>query len=163
VNDRIAVCFVCAGNICRSPTAEGIFRHLASERGAIDRFEIDSAGTGNWHEGEAPDPRAFRAAGARGIPLGGKARQFQPGDFARFDYVLALDATNAGNLRRLAQNPADAAKVHLLRSFDPASPEGAEVPDPYYGGPADYELVVDQCLAACAGLLDRLIPSPPPL
>jgi protein-tyrosine phosphatase len=154
----IGVCFVCAGNICRSPSAEGIFRHLAKERGVLDRFDVDSAGTGEWHVGEAPNIRARAAAGARGIALEGTARRFEPVDFARFDYVLAMDQENRDHLRRIATSDQDLAKVHLLRAFDPTSPPDAEVPDPYYGGPADYELVIELCLRACAGLLDRLAP-----
>ena len=154
----IGLCFVCAGNICRSPSAEGIFRHLAKERGVLDRFDVDSAGTGNWHVGEAPDIRARDAARARGIALEGVARRFEPVDFARFDYVLAMDHENRDHLRRLAPSDNDLTKIHLLCEFDPTSPPDAEVPDPYYGGQADYELVIELCLRACAGLLDRLAP-----
>lgn len=154
----IGVCFVCAGNICRSPSAEGIFRHLAKERGVLDRFDVDSAGTGNWHAGEAPNVRARDAAQARGIALEGTARRFEPADFARFDHVLAMDHENRDHLRRMATSEKDLVKIHLLREFDPASPPDAEVPDPYYGGVADYELVIELCLRACAGLLDRLAP-----
>ena len=154
----IGVCFVCAGNICRSPSAEGIFRHLARERGVLDRFDVDSAGTGNWHVGEAPNVRARAAAGARGVVLQGTARQFQPTDFERFDHVLAMDHENRDHLRRMVVREGDLAKIHLLLEFDPASAPDAEVPDPYYGGVADYELVIELCLRACAGLLDRLAP-----
>ena len=154
----IGVCFVCAGNICRSPSAEGIFRHLARERRVLDRFDVDSAGTGDWHVGEAPSIRAREAAGARGIALEGNARQFQLLDFARFDYVLAMDHENRAHLRRIAPSEEDLAKIHLLREFDPTSPPDAEVPDPYHGGVDDYELVIELCLRACAGLLDRLAP-----
>lgn len=154
----VGLCFVCAGNICRSPSAEGIFRHLARERGVLDGFAVDSAGTGTWHVGEPPNMRALVAARARGITLEGTARQFQPGDFARFDYVLAMDNANRDHLRRIATSESDRAKIHLLREFDPDSPAGAEVPDPYERGAPDYELVIDLCLRACAGLLDRLAP-----
>jgi protein-tyrosine phosphatase len=154
----IGVCFVCAGNICRSPSAEGIFRHLAKERGVLDQFDVDSAGTGTWHVGEPPNVRARDAAQARGIALEGTARQFQPTDFARFDYVLAMDHANRDHLRRLATDERELAKIHLLREFDPASAPDAEVPDPYYGDMADYEVVIDLCLRACAGMLDRLAP-----
>jgi protein-tyrosine phosphatase len=154
----IGVCFVCAGNICRSPSAEGIFRHLAKERGVLDRFDVDSAGTGSWHVGEAPNVRARDAARARGITLEGKARQFEPTDFARFEHVLVMDHENRDHLRRIATREADLEKVHLLREFDPTSPPDAEVPDPYYGDAADYDLVIELCLRACEGLLDRLAP-----
>ena len=107
----VGLCFVCAGNICRSPSAEGIFRHLAKERGVLDRFDVDSAGTGNWHVGEAPDIRARDAARARGIALEGVARRFEPVDFARFDYVLAMDHENRDDLRRLAPSDNDLPKI----------------------------------------------------
>jgi protein-tyrosine phosphatase len=152
----IGVCFVCAGNICRSPSAEGIFRHLAKERGVLDRFDVSSAGTGTWHVGEPPNVRARDAAQARGITLEGIARQFQPSEFARFDYVLAMDHQNRDDVRGIATSKKDRAKIHLLREFDPTSPPDAEVPDPYYGGVADYELVIELCLRACAGFLDRV-------
>jgi protein-tyrosine phosphatase len=155
---RIGVCFVCMGNICRSPTAEGVFRHLAKERGLLDRFDIDSAGMGDWHLGEPPNVRAQQVAKAHGITLEGRARQFAQSDFARFGHVLAMDHSNRDMLRQLARSEADLAKIHLLREFDPASPPDAEVPDPYERGIEDYELVMDLCLRACAGLLDRLAP-----
>ena len=129
----VRVCFVCLGNICRSPTAEGVFRHLVAEVGLSSAFEIDSAGTAGYHSGEAPDPRA-RAAGKRaGIAVGGQARQFMATDFARFDHVIAMDAANAKDLRRIAPTGEASAKIRLMRSFDPAAPKNAPIPDPYYG------------------------------
>ncbi len=130
--------------------------HLLVQAGLADRVRIDSAGTGAWHAGESPDARATAAARGRGIPMRGRARQFEPEDFARFDYVLAMDKSNYRNLVDLAPDDDARDKVHLFRSFDPASPEGAEVPDPYYGGPDGFETVLDICEAACRGLIAHL-------
>jgi protein-tyrosine phosphatase len=152
----IRLSFVCLGNICRSPTAQAVMRHLIDEAGLQDQIEIDSAGTGEWHVGEPRDPRSSAVGRRRGIPLYGRARQFQPGDFARFDYVLAMDKQNRDALLELAPDESAAAKVHLLREFDPASPPESDVPDPYYGGPEGFDRVFDICEAACRGLLDHL-------
>ena len=153
--------FVCLGNICRSPTAEGVMRRLVAERGLEGRVEIDSAGTGDWHVGHPPDERATEAAARRGTVLEGAARQVTPEDFSRFDLVLAMDASNLGNLRRLAPDAASAAKVRLLREFDPRSAGASDldVPDPYYGGDDGFEIVLDQVEAACRGLLDEVAPA----
>lgn len=149
----VRVCFVCLGNICRSPTAEGVLVHLVAQAGRADAFEIDSAGTAAYHEGERPDRRALATARARGVELPGRARQFRPADFERFDHVLAMDRDNLRELMRLAPDDAARAKLALLRSFDPDAPHGAEVPDPYYGGADGFERVFEICLAACRGFL----------
>ena len=152
----IRLCFVCLGNICRSPTAEGIMLHLVKGEGLHERFSIESAGTSAYHVGEPPDPRSFATAKARGVHLPSLARQFVKDDFARFDYVLAMDEQNHVALRRLSPDPAHHAKVHLLRSFDPRTPQGANVPDPYYGAGDGFEQVFEICEAACRGLLLEL-------
>lgn len=149
----VRVCFVCLGNICRSPTAEGVMHHLVAAAGRADGFEIDSAGTAAYHEGERPDRRSLATARAHGVELPGRARQFRRDDFARFDHVLAMDRDNLQALLRLAPDEAARAKVALLRSFDPDAPPGAEVPDPYYGGAEGFEHVFEICMAACRGLL----------
>ena len=152
----IRVCFVCLGNICRSPTAEGVFRHLVAEAGLSAHFEIDSAGTAGYHSGEPPDHRA-RAAGRRaGIVVDGAARQFLARDFTRFDHVLAMDASNLNDLRKLARSDEGSGKVRLLRSFDPAAPDGAPVPDPYYGDDAGFDHVLELCRTACQHLLEEI-------
>ena len=152
----VRVCFVCLGNICRSPTAEGVFRHLVNEAALAHAFEIDSAGTAGYHTGEAPDPRA-RAAGKRaGIVIDGAARQFEQGDFSRFDYVIAMDSSNHADLLRLARSSELAKKIRLMRSFDPDAPRGAPIPDPYYGGDSDFDDVLALCRAACAHLLAEI-------
>ena len=147
----IRVCFVCLGNICRSPTAEGVMIYLVQKRGSSDHFEIDSAGTAGYHVGEPADQRSAQAARKRGVELPSRARQFVPVDFERFDYVLAMDTANLEALQRLGGE-----NVHLLRDFDPQSPKGSSVPDPYYGGDQGFEIVLDQCFAACEGLLEQL-------
>jgi protein-tyrosine phosphatase len=153
---RIAVSFVCMGNICRSPTAEAIMRHLVHQAGLDEHIEVDSAGTGAWHVGEDRDPRSHAAAARRAMPLSGVARQFVRADFQRFDYVLALDRENRAELVRLSPDDTTRAKVHLLRDFDPGAPANSDVPDPYYGGAEGFEQVFDICLGACRGLLDHL-------
>jgi protein-tyrosine phosphatase len=152
----VAVCFVCLGNICRSPTAEGVMRHLVREAGLEQTVRVDSAGTGSWHVGDSPDRRARAAGARRGIEIAGAARQFQRADFARFDYVVAMDGDNHADLEKLAPNAEARSKLHLLRSFDPASPADASVPDPYYGGAEGFDEVVELCLAACRPLLERI-------
>ena len=152
----LRLCFVCLGNICRSPIGEGVMRHLLQGAGLADKVEVDSAGTAGYHAGESPDARA-RAAGRRmGIEVGGRARQFKRADFERFDYVLAMDRSNLDDLAELASDPELEKRLHLLRSFDPDSLQGASVPDPYYGGDEDFDDVVRICLAACTPLLERL-------
>lgn len=150
--------FVCMGNICRSPTAEGVMRHLVAARGLEGEIEIDSAGTGGWHVGSPPDDRSARVAAGRGIVLEGAARQVRASDFEDFDLLLCADGSNARDLRRLAPDAEAAAKVRLLREFDPvsASTGDLDVPDPYYGGPDGFDHVLDLVEAACAGLLDEL-------
>ena len=153
---QVRVCFVCLGNICRSPTAEGVFRQLAAQAGLAEVFEIDSAGTAGYHTGNAPDPRA-RAAGKRaGIAVGGKARQFLAPDFARFDYVIAMDATNATDLRRIAPSPEARVKIRLMRSYDPDAAVNAPIPDPYYGEDAGFDEVLELCRVACQHLLGEI-------
>ncbi|HJK90588.1 MAG TPA: low molecular weight protein-tyrosine-phosphatase [Polyangiaceae bacterium LLY-WYZ-15_(1-7)] len=153
---KVSICFVCLGNICRSPTAEGVMRHLLAEEGLSELIALDSAGTGGWHVGEKPDPRARAAAARRGITVDGAGRQFQRGDFARFDYVVAMDGSNLRNLRKLASRDEHEEKLSLLRDHDPGSPADAEVPDPYYGGEGGFETVLDIVEAGCRGLLERV-------
>ena len=154
----VRILFVCLGNICRSPTAEGVMRHLLREEGLADRVELESAGTGGWHVGDPPDARATEAAGRRGIVLDGAARRVTPADFERFDLLVAMDRDNLADLRRLAPDAVAREKVRLLREFDPASAGGRDldVPDPYYGGPRGFDDVLDLVEAACRGLLDEV-------
>jgi protein-tyrosine phosphatase len=148
------VLFVCLGNICRSPTAEGVFRHKLREAGLEGHVEVDSAGTGDWHVGKAPDSRTRHAAQRRGYDLAAlRGRQVSAGDFARFDLILAMDS---GNLQHLQQmRPANsAAELDLfLRRYELAL---SEVPDPYYGGEEGFEQVLDLIEQACDALLVEL-------
>jgi protein-tyrosine phosphatase len=149
--------FVCLGNICRSPTAEGVMRDLVRREGLEDEIEIDSAGTGAWHVGSAPDARASAAAAAQGVVLEGQARKVAEGDFNEFDLILAMDGSNLHDLKQLAGDQ-QRAKVRLLREFDPAS-EGLadlDVPDPYYGGESGFADVFELVRAACEGLLAQI-------
>jgi len=151
------VCFVCLGNICRSPTAEGVFRHLLAERGRTDAFVVESAGTAAHHVGESPDRRSTATAARRGIRLAGSAARFDASDFERFDHVIAMDRSNRDDLLQRAPTDEAAAKVSLLRRWDPNA-QGAEldVPDPYYGGSSGFDEVLDICLRSCEALLDDL-------
>jgi protein-tyrosine phosphatase len=148
--------FVCLGNICRSPMAEGAFRRVAQEDGLLDRFEIDSAGLGNWHVGQAPDTRAQAAASARGIDISSQsARQVTRADFERFDLLLAMDGMNHAELLELA--PQDA--QHKIRYFLDFAPHTTtrDVPDPFYGGREGFDHALDLIEAAARGLLTELL------
>jgi protein-tyrosine phosphatase len=148
------VLFVCLGNICRSPTAEGVFTHLVEEAGLQDRILIDSAGTGEWHIGSAPDARAMRAAATRGYDLSKlRARQVTRNDFAEFDYILAMDDDNLRMLKRLAPRE-HARKIRMFTDF--ASNGASTVPDPYAGGPEGFEIVLDLVEDAAQGLLRHI-------
>ncbi len=131
-------------------------RHLVREAGLETTVVIDSAGTGGWHVGEPRDRRSSEVGRRRGIPLTGRARQFTVADFSNFDLIVAMDNENLMTLSELAPDDTTRAKLRLLRSFDPDSPPGADVPDPYYGGPRGFDQVFDICEAACRGLLAEI-------
>ncbi len=131
-------------------------RLALARAGLADQVSVDSAGTGAWHVGELPDPRTRAAASRRGIELAHRGRQFRRDDFARFELILAMDAANLRAVLALAPDVAARDKVRLLRSYDPAAPADAEVPDPYYGDGDGFERVLDICEAACAGLIADL-------
>ncbi len=153
----VRLLFVCLGNICRSPTAEGVMRALLAEADLEGKVAIDSAGTGAWHVGSAPDRRATAAAAAQGVRLAGQARRIEPEDFERFDLVIAMDRSNVRDLQALAATVEGRAKVRLLREFDSASVgEDLDVPDPYYGGEDGFGTVFAMVRAACQGLLDQI-------
>ena len=148
--------FVCLGNICRSPMAEGAFRRVAAEEGVLDLFEIDSAGLGDWHVGQAPDHRAQKAADRRGIDISGQsARQVGKGDFARFDLVLAMDGANYDDLKQIA--PKD--QRHKIRRFLDFAPHAGtkDVPDPFFGEAEGFDHALDLIEAAARGLLAELL------
>jgi protein-tyrosine phosphatase len=151
----IRVLFVCTGNICRSPIAEGVFRQMVADRGLEARITADSAGTQDYHVGEAPDRRACAAARARGVDIGGlRARAIEAADFRHFDYILVMEEGHQRELRNLC--PAAArARPRLLLEFAPQL-KAQEVPDPYYGGSDGFEFVLDLAEAAARGLLDDI-------
>lgn len=161
----IRICFVCLGNICRSPTAEGVMRALVERSGRGARIHVDSAGTAGYHEGDPSDGRSIAHAERRGYAMRHVARQFTRADFARFDYVVAMDASNWKNLARLAPDAEARAKVTMLRAYDVPAPvrHGRpadafdDVPDPYYGGADGFEHVLDICEKSCASLLAHLV------
>ncbi|MGI5436514.1 low molecular weight protein-tyrosine-phosphatase [Streptomyces shenzhenensis] len=147
------VCFVCTGNICRSPMAESVFRARAAEAELTDLIEVDSAGTGSWHEGEGADPRAVAVLEEHGYDIDHTARRFEPSWFSRLDLVIALDSGHLKALRRMAPTEEDARKVRLLRSYDPGAGDDLDVPDPYYGGLDGFAECLGRVEAASTGLL----------
>jgi len=151
----IRVLFVCLGNICRSPTAEAVFRKLVTEEGLHEHIEVDSAGTHAYHIGHAPDARAQEAARRRGVDLSGlRGRQATSRDIETFDYVLAMDRENYENLLDVCPEGFEH-KVRLFMEFAPNRPE-RDVPDPYFGGPAGFDRVLDMIEEASAGLLEDI-------
>jgi protein-tyrosine phosphatase len=150
----ISVLFVCTGNICRSPTAEGVFRHLAAEAGLADKIEVDSAGTDSYHIGEAPDRRAIKIAARHGVSLQGqKARALRPEDFNTFDYLYAMDGGHLFDMQSRAPE-GHTGKVALFLAA--AGHAAQDVPDPWYGIEADFENVFDLVQGASVQLLARL-------
>ena len=150
------VLFVCMGNICRSPTAEGVFREFVRRHAPDLDVEIDSAGTHDYHVGEPPDPRALRAAADRGLDISGlRARQVETADFERFDLILAMDRLNHATLLERSP-PRYRSRIRLLLEFAPADVGREDVPDPYYGGAKGFEEVLDLLEEAAAGVLEAV-------
>jgi len=153
---RVGVVFVCLGNICRSPVAEAVFRSLVEQRQWTDRFEIDSAGTSNYHAGEPPDQRSAETARRRGITLRGVSRQLTVHDLQRFHHVIVMDSQNEVKVRRLAKDDVAVCEISRLREFDPLANGDLDVPDPWFGGPEGFEQVHDIIERACSALLDSI-------
>jgi protein-tyrosine phosphatase len=155
--DRIRVLFVCLGNVCRSPLAQGIMCSIVSHRGIMDKFTIDSAGTSAYHVGSSPDKRSVDVANANGINLIHRARQFTQDDFTHFDFILAMDHLNHEDILTLSVNKKrDSDKVFLLRSFDQVDQGDFTIPDPYYGVNADFQQIFELCERSIAGFLGFL-------
>ena len=151
------ICFVCSGNICRSPIAEVVMRRLVEDSGLADAVDVDSAGTGDWHVGERADRRAVSVLHDSGYDGSAhRARQFEPGWFSDRDLVVALDRGHLRELHALARSAAERDAVRLLRSFDDDAPPDADVADPYYGDHRHFRDVLDQVERACRGLLDEV-------
>lgn len=146
---RVSVLFVCLGNICRSPAAEGILAKMSSE------IDVASCGVGDWHVGQLPDRRMRQAAEARGLVLTMRAQQLQKAHLEEFDYILVADHEILRELQEMAESPGQKAKIHLMTAFSP-SYQGEEVPDPYYEGAGEFDLVLDILEDACEGLLQKI-------
>ncbi len=155
---KYKILFVCLGNICRSPAAEGIFKDVVEKAGLSGRFEIDSAGTGRYHIGDLPDSRMRRQASRRGITLDHRCRQVCADDFERFDMIIGMDDNNVSNLRRMAPSVDAQDKIHRMAEFIDRSRFAYDhVPDPYYEGTEGFELVLDLLENSCSRLLESLI------
>ena len=148
--------FVCLGNICRSPSAENIMNYLVQQKGLENQIICDSAGTSSYHIGASPDRRMQAAASRRGIKLVGQARQFEASDFEQFDLILAMDRSNYRDILKLDSDSIYGDKVRLMCDFA-SQHRDREVPDPYYGGEAGFDHVINLLLDACDGLLEEVI------
>lgn len=157
MSEPVRVLFVCLGNICRSPLAEGVLRHRVECAGLSEWIHIDSAGTGAWHVGEPPDRRMSETAGRHGVSLAGQtARQFKAEDLAAFNHVFVMDKNNLNDVLYLDVDESFEFKVRLFREFDP-EPGDFQVPDPYYGGPEGFENVFAMVDRTCNLMLHRLV------
>ena len=156
MNSTVKVCFVCLGNICRSPLAQGVFESLVKEEGLQDRIIISSAGVSGWHVGNPPDARMQQTALDHGIHLNSRARQFKSSDFEQMDLVLAMDHSNLSVLNQMSAEPELQDKLFLFRSFDPQHNNDLEVPDPYYGGGKGFETVYQIVDRTCPKVLAHL-------
>ncbi|MBQ9576289.1 MAG: low molecular weight phosphotyrosine protein phosphatase [Muribaculaceae bacterium] len=156
-SDKYNLLFVCLGNICRSPAAQGVMQRLVDERGLTDRFYIDSAGMGGWHVGDLPDKRMRVHARSRGYELTHRARKVQSRDFDDFDLIVGMDASNVDELRDLAATIEQQDKVVMMGDYIRQYPHYDHVPDPYYEGSEGFELVLDLLEDSCENLLDRIL------
>lgn len=152
----VKVLFVCLGNICRSPLAEGVFKHKVTQENLEEKILVESAGTSGWHIGELPDPRSIEVAEQHGIYLDSLGRKAINDDFEEFDYIIAMDSNNYSDLKRLPNSSKiGAAKLFLMRDYDDVG-KGQDVPDPYYGGDDGFKYVFELLDRSCQNLLDEI-------
>lgn len=156
-HNTLSVLFVCLGNICRSPLAEGIFSQRLSEKNLDNKIRVDSAGTGDWHIGSPADPRSISVAEENKIVLDGKARLVSQEDFHCFDYIFAMDRHNLNDLEDLQRQHGGKAKIRLFREFDTSTESTLDVPDPYYGGIEDFRDAFDLLDSTCRQIIDHLV------
>ena len=157
MSEVVEVSFVCLGNICRSPLAQGVFQDLVNREKLEHKITISSAGTSSWHIGDLPDQRMCQTAQTKGIQLKSRAQEFQRKDFDRFNLVLAMDQSNLTKLKEIAPGKLPEGKLMLFRSFDPESNGNLDVPDPYYGGSKGFETVYQMVERTCPPLLNYII------
>lgn len=155
--EKTSVLFICLGNICRSPAAEGIMQYLVDKANANDRIEIDSAGIGAWHVGERPDRRMRSHGAAHGYNFNSVARQIRQDDLQHFDYIIVMDEENFYDVSRMAKTESERNKVRMMTDFCTNHPGHKAVPDPYYGGDKGFELVIELLEDACEGLMKHII------
>ncbi len=153
---KIRLLFVCLGNICRSPAAEGIMAGIVEKNDLQDIIEVDSAGTSGWHEGDLPDERMRSHGEKRGYDFCSRARKFRRSDFDDFDYIIVMDQNNYTTVKSMASSPEQADKIHLMTDYAVQYSSLDEIPDPYYGGSSGFELVLDLLEDACEGLLQSI-------
>lgn len=153
---KIRLLFVCLGNICRSPAAEGIMATVVQKYDLQDIIEVDSAGTSGWHEGELPDERMRSHGERRGYNFSSRARKFKRTDLEEFDYILVMDRQNFANVKALATSPDQVNKIHMITEFSQQYTSHDHIPDPYYGDASGFELVLDLLEDACEGLLQAI-------
>ena len=156
MGEVIEISFVCLGNICRSPLAQGVFQDLVIREKLDQNIIISSAGTSSWHVGDLPDERMRKTAQSKGIQLNSRARQFQSEDFDQFKLVLAMDHINLSKLNGIAPSNLPTNKLMLFRTFDPECNGAQDVPDPYFGGPKGFEEVYQMVKRTCPPLLDYI-------
>lgn len=154
--ENINLLFVCLGNICRSPAAEGIMKKMIEDEGLENKVLVDSAGTSNWNEGNSPDERMRLHGSKRGYDFCGIARTIKSSDFEKFDYILVMDNNNYMNVKKLAKTEEDVSKIHRMTDFSKDFSDHDHVPDPYYGGDNGFNLVMDLLEDACRGLLKEV-------
>ena len=153
---RTKLLFVCLGNICRSPAAEGVMKQVLLNRGMSDLFEVDSAGIGGWHVGELPDSRMRKCGAARGYNFNSRARQFDTDDFRKFDYIFVMDNDNKKMLSQKTNNACELAKVKMLVDYATSHPKAKLIPDPYYGDEKNFDYALDLIEDATNTLADKL-------